>query len=105
MPKLDILATDRPSKLTAQGTQTFSVDKPRLLALVPLLFNGIAYKTDNDEDFFSKDGKLVELIAKVVSLNGTLNSEFTNFYNGKLALFKHPNSINSNWVRNGIDNL
>lgn len=68
-------------------------------------FNGIAYKTDNDEDFFSKDGKLVELIAKVVSLNGTLNSEFTNFYNGKLALFKHPNSINSNWVRNGIDNL
>lgn len=68
-------------------------------------FNGIAYKTDNDEDFFSKDGKLVELIAKVVSLNGTLNSEFTNFYNGKLALFKHPKSINSNWVKNGIDNL
>lgn len=68
-------------------------------------FNGIAYKADKDEDFFSKDGELIKLIAKVVSLNGTLNSEFTNFYNGKLALFKHPNSVNSNWVRNGIDNL
>ncbi|MGO3737599.1 MAG: hypothetical protein ACTJFV_10875 [Moraxellaceae bacterium] len=68
-------------------------------------FNGIIYKSDDNEDFFNKDGRLVELITNVVSLNGTLNSEFTNNYQGKLALFKHPSSNSSNWIRNGINNL
>lgn len=71
----------------------------------PKRFNGIAYKADNKEDFLSKDGELVRLILEVVSLNGTLNSEFTNNYKGKLALFKHHNSVNNNWVKNGIENL
>lgn len=68
-------------------------------------FNGIAYKADDNEEFLSKDGELVKLISKVVSLNGTLNSEFTNEYKGKLVLFKHHNSVNNNWVKNGIENL
>lgn len=68
-------------------------------------FNGIAYKTDVDEDFFSENGKLAELLLSVVSLNGTLNSEFTNIYEGKLTLFKHHSSASSNWVKNGIESL
>lgn len=71
----------------------------------PKRFNGIAYKADNKEEFLSKDGELVKLISRVVSLNGTLNSEFTNKYEGKLGLFKHHNSVNNNWVKNGIENL
>lgn len=68
-------------------------------------FSGIAYETDDGEDFFSENGKLAELLLSVVSLNGTLNSEFTNVSESKIALFKHRDSNSSNWVSNGINNL
>lgn len=37
LPKLLILATDLPSKLIPQGTQTCSLEMPRFVALVPRL--------------------------------------------------------------------
>lgn len=68
-------------------------------------FNGIVYKADNDENFASRQGLLLQILMRVALLNGTLTHEFPDPYEGKLALFRHHDKESSDWVKNAIDNL
>ena len=68
-------------------------------------FNGIAYIANDEEEFLSENGALIKILVRVVNLKGTLNSKFPIVYDGKLALFKHHDRGDGNWVENGIKNL
>lgn len=67
-------------------------------------FRGIAYRADNNEDFLYSRNGLLDLLASVVDQNGLLPYDFTDRYQGKLALFLHKDN-GGNWVKNGIEKV
>lgn len=67
-------------------------------------YKGIAYKQKTNEKFLEDfDNGLIDLLSQIVTLNGSINSDFIDYYKGNIATFKHMDNKNSNCVRNGIE--